>query len=121
MGAVYKCEDLWKISCGQKKYSFGILAGDEIEFTWKSNHNVYMMKDKAAFDACTFDSSKLIGETSGVKHAVKGSVGDTHYFACQVTGHCKQGQKLAVTIGTTASLAVRVSGAKHVCICMGIY
>ena len=81
-----------------------------------------MMKDKAAFDACTFDSAKLIGETSGVKHAVKGNAGDIHYFACKVGSHCKDGQKLAVTIVATpaASLAVRVSGPKHVCICMGM-
>jgi len=106
-------------------------------FTWSNSHNVYLMSNKAAFDACNFDGSTLIGKDSGVKHMVMGNIGDIHYFACKVSGHCNEGQKLAVTIGTAAaaekfaadaaaapktpSLAVRVSGPKHVCMCASIY
>merc|ERR1711865_734708 len=98
-----------------------VADGDEIVFTWTGAHNVYLMKDKAAFDSCVWDGSTLVGDKSGVKKVISGSAGTVHYFACQVGSHCKQGQKLAVTIGArspapvvfadataaTASLAVR--------------
>jgi len=100
--------------------ALSVADGDEIVFTWTGAHNVYLMKDKAAFDACVWDGSTLVGEKSGVKKVISGKAGTVHYFACQVGAHCKSGQKLAVTIGArssgvvfadataaTASLAVR--------------
>ena len=88
----------------------------DLEFTWSGPHNVYRMKDKAAYDTCKFEGAKMLGDKSGTKHHIHGNNGDVFYFACQVSNHCVQGQKLAVTIaasgGTTATagaMSVRVS------------
>ena len=78
-----------------------VQSGDEIVFTWTGTHNVYKMKDKAAYDACSFDGSTLLGEQSGTKTTISG--GTKHYFSCSVGTHCKSGQKLEVTVGITAS------------------
>ena len=76
-----------------------VQSGDEIEFTWTGMHNVYKMKDKAAYDACSFDGSTLLGEKSGTKTTISG--GTKHYFSCSVGLHCQNGQKLEVTVGST--------------------
>ena len=88
----------------------------DLEFTWPGNHNVYRMKDKAAYDTCKFDTATMLGDKSGTKYHIHGNNGDVFYFACQVSTHCAQGQKLAVTIaaagGTTTTagaMSVRVS------------
>jgi len=80
-----------------------VADGDEIEFTWTGCHNVYLMKDKTAFDSCSWDGSTVIGETSGAKRVISGSDGTVQYFACKVGPHCTSGQKLAVTIGARSS------------------
>jgi len=80
-----------------------VADGDEIEFTWTGGHNVYLMKDKTAFDSCLWDGSTLIGDTSGAKRVISGSDGTVQYFACKVGSHCTSGQKLAVTIGATTA------------------
>merc|ERR1712216_885882 len=76
-----------------------VQSGDEIVFTWTGTHNVYKMKDKAAYDACSFDGSTLLGEQSGTKTKISG--GTKHYFSCSVGRHCQNGQKLKVTVGAT--------------------
>jgi hypothetical protein len=88
----------------------------DLEFTWSGAHNVYLMKDKAAYDTCKFEGAKMLGDKSGTKHHIHGNNGDVFYFACQVSNHCAVGQKLAVTIvaagGTTqtaGAMSVRVS------------
>jgi len=80
-----------------------VADGDEIEFTWTGGHNVYLMKDKTAFDSCSWDGSTVIGETSGANRVISGSDGTVQYFACKVGPHCTSGQKLAVTIGARSS------------------
>ena len=118
---LYECET--RLRCGRLGLNvfFCILAGDEIEFSWTGSHNVYHMKDKAAFEACKFDGSHVIGASSPSKYKVTGSAGTVHFFACQVGSHCTRGQKLAVTIAAgTPSLAQRVSRPKHVCTCASV-
>merc|ERR1712178_545445 len=71
---------------------------------WTGPHNVYMFPDKAAFDACDFSKAAMIGDQSGTVFDIPNTAGqhegdiDTLYFACQVTGHCAAGQKIAVSV-----------------------
>ena len=88
----------------------------DLEFTWTGAHNVYRMKDKAAYDTCKFDTATMLGDKSGTMFLIQGNNGDVFYFACQVADHCSKGQKLAVTIaaagGTTktaGAMSVQVS------------
>jgi hypothetical protein len=77
-----------------------------LEFTWPGNHNVYCMKDKAVYDTCKFEGATLLGEKSGTKYHIHGNNCDVFYFACQVSNHFTQGQKLAVTIATAGGTTV---------------
>jgi hypothetical protein len=86
----------------------------DLEFTWAGGHNVYLMKDKAAFDACKFDTATKLADKSGYKHHVMGKNGDVLYFACQVGSHCSSGQKLAVTITDAAGGTTKTAGAMSV-------
>ena len=84
--------------------------GDEVQFLWEGDHNVYRMKDKTAFDACDFVGSTPIGkafDTSGVRQVISSGDGMIHYFACKVGSHCSVGQKLAIIIVGTGDQDVK--------------
>ena len=84
-----------------------VMNGETIQFTWSGGHNVYSMKDKAAFDACDFSTAIELGTNSGVRHTMGVYNGhpytDTAYFACKVGTHCASGQKLSAVITAVGS------------------
>jgi len=69
-------------------------VGDSITFTWMGRHNVYQMPSEEAFDSCDFSDAIEIGSDSGVEVTLNSL---PSYFACEISGHCMAGQKLAVT------------------------
>merc|ERR1719424_1358812 len=78
-------------------------VGDSLHFMWENNspagHNVYMMASKAAFDSCDFTDATNLGAASAPASGrveYKLTVLPA-YFACEISGHCNAGQKLAVT------------------------
>jgi hypothetical protein len=73
-----------------------VTAGDTLKFVWTGGHNVYQMKDKAAFDSCDFSGGTNLGAASPVYHTMGAA---TTYFACKVGSHCANGQKLSAVIG----------------------
>ena len=72
-----------------------VKSGEVLKFVWSGNHNVFLMKDKAAFDACDFSMGTNLGAASPVYHTMGAA---TTYFACEVGSHCKSGQKLSAMI-----------------------
>ena len=91
------------------------MSGD-VKFFWTGGHNVREVPDKAAFDACTRKAAVEIpgGEKTGV--VVKGEVGKTRYFICEVGDHCSRGQKVAITwkeatAATSGAMALQAAGA----------
>merc|ERR1712166_261324 len=78
-----------------------VTTGDTLHFMWTGSHNVYKMASVAAFNACDFTGASDLGSTSAVSFALTGA--GPWYFACQVGQHCQNGQKLAVTEGTTTA------------------
>ena len=74
-----------------------------LSFEWERSHNVYSLPDQKAFDDCDFSGAHLLGDKSPTQRDLLTScqLGQpiTHYFACNVPGHCGAGQKLAVFIG----------------------
>merc|ERR1719499_341234 len=89
-----------------------VCVGDTIKFEWGSGHddhghdhdhdhdeghNVLLMPDENAFSGCDFSSATLLGSESPVTTEAFTTTG-VYYYSCSVTGHCGQGQKLAVTV-----------------------
>ena len=74
-----------------------VTSGEVLTFVWTGNHNVFLMKDKAAFDACDFSGGTNLGGASPVYHTMGAA---TTYFACKVGAHCLNGQKLSAVITT---------------------
>ena len=95
----------WATAAGQ---TMTVSNWDEIEFTWSGYHNVFLMQDKAAFDACRWNGSTLVAAKSGesIRVSFAGAVADStmvhmgsaYYFACRVRSNCESGQKLAVAV-----------------------
>ena len=74
-----------------------VKSGEVLKFVWSGGHNVFLMKDKAAFDACDFSGGTNLGGASPVYHTMGAA---TTYFACKVGAHCLNGQKLSAVITT---------------------
>ena len=95
----------WATAAGQ---TLTVSNWDEIEFRWSGYHNVFLMQDKAAFDACRWNGSTLVAAKSGesIRVSFAGAVADStmvhmgsaYYFACRVRSNCESGQKLAVAV-----------------------
>jgi plastocyanin len=100
-------------------------VGDVVTFTYDSNHNVYQMKDAAAFAACDFSGGTLhaasryrcdtnfahanicvcvcpateLSGANGSPFSYTVPAGSTGlYFSCDVGDHCRDGQKLSVSV-----------------------
>ena len=91
--------------------SYSVAVGDKLSFKYNSYHNVYLMASKAAYDGCDFAGATELASTSlgggsggtpNLYEAVVTAAG-MFYFACQVSGHCDMGQKVAITVDTAAS------------------
>ena len=79
-------------------------VGDTLTFEWPGVHNVYQMPSLEAFESCDFSSATLIGSETGVQATLDSLPA---YFACEISGHCLAGQKLAVT-------AIEPTGKSHI-------
>ena len=75
-----------------------LAAGTQLKFDWQNTHNVHRMANLEAFQACDFTGATNLGSTSPVNFLIPTTQTETLYFACQVSGHCQAGQKLAVTV-----------------------
>ena len=86
-----------------------VTSGEVLTFVWTGNHNVFLMKDKAAFDACDFSAAIELGSESPVLHTTGTA---TAYFACQIGTHCVSGQKLSAVATTPEDSGVPGDKAK---------
>lgn len=86
----------WTIPAADQPYTdIASSPGDTIVFEWGTNHNVYLMPDDAAYNACNFTGATNLGDISPVEYVYTNG---TEYFACEVSGHCLAGQKVTVTM-----------------------
>ena len=76
-----------------------VALGTNVNFKWSGNHNVWLLPNKAAYDACDFSKGKELASTSVTEYTYKASAAGTFYFVCEVAGHCSHAQqKLALTV-----------------------
>ena len=78
--------------------SISVKSDEPFTFKWTGSHNVYKFPSEAAYKACDFSRATFVADRSFTM-TLKGS--GTVYFGCKVTGHCRAGQKVAVTIAGT--------------------
>ena len=75
-----------------------VVAGTDVIFKWSDTHDVWLLPNKAAYDACDFSEGKELAPTSVNKYTYETLAAGTFYFACKVTGHCRFAMKLALTV-----------------------
>ena len=80
-----------------------VAAGTDVIFKWwGEKHDVWLLPNKAAYDACDFSRAKYLPPTyekSVNQYTYKTLAAGTFYFGCKVNGHCKFAQmKLALTV-----------------------
>ena len=85
----------WKRQMDSQTLS--VPAGTTVTFVWESGifHDVHEMSDATDFDNCEFGYNPPLSYMSGV--SVGPEAGGTKYYGCTKTGHCADGQKIAIT------------------------
>ena len=86
--------------------TYEVVIGDKLSFKYTEYHNVYLMPSQEAYASCDFSAATELanatygggeGSIPNNYEAVTTATG-TLYFACQISGHCAAGQKIAVTV-----------------------
>ena len=76
-----------------------VAVGTNVIFQWTGSHNVYVMPNKAAYEACDFSQATELAPSSVNEYTYKASTAGTVYFGCNVIAHCQfANQKLALTV-----------------------
>ena len=98
------------------KLTLTVKVGSNVVFDWEGYHNVWLMPNKADYDACNFKSSKELAKNKDKPFTFKASDPGVYYFGCEVGAgfHCNTPQKLALTvIGMLCALATQRSNSFH--------
>merc|ERR1719506_340205 len=89
----------WRLGMTKADREQTVAAGTDVLFKWIGTHNVFLLPNKAAYDACNFDQATELASSSVNEYTYKASAAGTFYFACKMRGHCHFGdQKLALTV-----------------------
>ena len=76
-----------------------VAMGTQVIFKWSGLHDVWLLPNKAAYDACDFSQGKELASTNVNKYTYETLATGTFYFACKVTGHCKSAaMKMVLTV-----------------------
>ena len=76
-----------------------VAAGTDVIFKWSELHDVWLLPNKAAYDACDFSQGKELASTNVNKYTYETLAAGTFYFGCKVTAHCAYAaMKLVLTV-----------------------
>ncbi|KAI6681635.1 hypothetical protein NL676_035516 [Syzygium grande] len=73
------------------------MVGDQLSFNWTRTHNVAEVS-KAEYDNCT-----QVVPVLGSPGYIKLLKGESYHYICTVGSHCELGQKLSITVGSSAA------------------
>ncbi|WVZ65275.1 hypothetical protein U9M48_014670 [Paspalum notatum var. saurae] len=79
--------------------SFGV--GDKLAFSYVAKAHTVTEVSKSGYDSCS-GANALSDDDTGSTTVPLATPG-THYFICNIPGHCASGMKLAVTVSATRS------------------
>ncbi|XP_021803934.1 cucumber peeling cupredoxin-like, partial [Prunus avium] len=71
-------------------------------FNFATNAHDVQQVPKASFDSCSSDNAIGSAITTGPANVTLPSAGE-HYFICTISTHCQSGQKLAITVSSSAT------------------
>ncbi|KQJ90590.1 blue copper protein [Brachypodium distachyon] len=72
-------------------------VGDTLVFTYASKVHTVTEVSKSGYAACS--GSSALGNDDSGSTTVTLSTPGTHYYICNIPGHCASGMKLAVNVG----------------------
>ncbi|BFG24676.1 hypothetical protein CerSpe_109500 [Prunus speciosa] len=78
------------------------VVGDILIFNFATNAHDVQQVPKASFDSCSSDNAIGSAITTGPANVTLPSAGE-HYFICTFGTHCQSGQKLAITVSSSAT------------------
>ncbi|KAI4379480.1 hypothetical protein MLD38_005771 [Melastoma candidum] len=91
----------YKVWAAEKSFDLG----DTVVFNWNGTHDVAEVS-KVDYDNCTTTNPiGTIQKTSPYSVTLNGN--SSRYFICTVSTHCKQGQKVTLSIGGASSIVAR--------------
>nr|ACG34757.1 blue copper protein precursor [Zea mays] len=88
------------------------VVGDTLVFNYVSKAHTVTEVSKAGYDACS-GANALSDDDTGSTTITLQTPG-THYFICNVPGHCASGMKLAVAVSASPSGTAPSTGALQV-------
>ncbi|XP_062198468.1 blue copper protein-like [Phragmites australis] len=84
-------------------------VGDKLVFSYVNKAHTVTEVNQSGYDSCS-GTNALSDDDSGSTTVTLTTPG-THYFICNVPGHCASGMKLAVTVSATPSGSTPTGGA----------
>merc|ERR1711907_853171 len=113
--AIYVDGASGKWTTGQTYSTVKAAVGDSVIFRYNKFHNVWQVKGKEAYDACSFTGASSLASTSlgggdgdlSNKYSYKCRARGNVYIACQVGAHCSNGQKVTIACGASTTSGVR--------------
>ena len=87
--------DGWRV---QDYEEVSAVVGQRLVFDFEEFHDVIMMADEAAFDACDFSSAIRLADVVDSPFTLLLQEADTLYFSDSTGMHCQAGQKVKVTV-----------------------
>merc|ERR1711976_437108 len=88
----------WRVGMTENEMKLGVALDTSLVFQWSGYHNVYQLPDKDAFDTCDFSQATKLASPGESPFTYEASSAGKFYFACEVGGHCRFNQKLALTV-----------------------
>ena len=90
----------WKLGMSKAEQTQTVAAGTDVVFKWINVHNVWLMPNKAAYEACDFSHARELASKSVNEYTYNASAPGTFYFGCRITDHCRFNHRMALTVTT---------------------
>ncbi|KAG2643951.1 blue copper protein-like [Panicum virgatum] len=89
-------------------------VGDTLVFRYVSKAHTVTEVTKSGYDTCSGSGANALSDDDSGSTTVTLTTPGTHYFICNVPGHCASGMKFAITVSATRSGAAASAAAPQV-------
>ncbi|PUZ71094.1 hypothetical protein GQ55_2G287500 [Panicum hallii var. hallii] len=78
-------------------------VGDTLAFRYVSKAHTVTEVSKSGYDTCSGSGANALSDDDSGSTTVTITTPGTHYFICNVPGHCASGMKFAISVSATRS------------------